>query len=120
MPAPSRSCTLTAGAATTAARTPTRSSTATYSPTASPCGAGSCAMPIRGAARSSLDGLYVWVLEQNRDAQAFYEACGAERVGREPVTAPGGVAGRLTGAPAKLRYAWDQPEGLVISKTGVV
>jgi len=51
-------------------------------------------------------GLYVWVLEQNTAAQAFYEARGGRRVERAAVTAPGGVASRLSGAPFKLRYAW--------------
>jgi ribosomal protein S18 acetylase RimI-like enzyme len=54
--------------------------------------------------------LYVWVLEQNVNAQAFYEACGARPVGREAVRAPGGAAGRLVGSPLKLRYAWDERE----------
>jgi GNAT superfamily N-acetyltransferase len=56
--------------------------------------------------RPRSEGLYLWVLEQNLDAQAFYEACGASLVGRARVSPPGGVAGRLTGSPAKLRYAW--------------
>ena len=52
--------------------------------------------------------LYLWVLEQNQPAQAFYEFLGASRVGRELVQPPGGDRSRLSvGAPAKLRYAWD-------------
>jgi GNAT superfamily N-acetyltransferase len=54
-------------------------------------------------------GLYLWVLEQNIDAQAFYEARGAWRVDRAPASPPGGVASRLTGSPVKLRYAWADP-----------
>jgi ribosomal protein S18 acetylase RimI-like enzyme len=57
-------------------------------------------------ARPEGTGLYLWVLEQNTAAQAFYEARGARCVGRDLVTPPGGVAGRLTGSPVKLRYAW--------------
>ena len=53
--------------------------------------------------------LYVWVLEQNLDAQAFYQARGAVGVGRRPVHAPGGVASRLNGTPTGLRYAWPDP-----------
>jgi ribosomal protein S18 acetylase RimI-like enzyme len=53
-------------------------------------------------------GLYLWVLEQNVAAQAFYEACGGRSVGRAPVSPPGGVASRLSGSPAKLRYAWAE------------
>jgi ribosomal protein S18 acetylase RimI-like enzyme len=53
--------------------------------------------------------LYLWVLEQNVHAQAFYEARGAVRVERAVVSAPGGVASRLNGSPIKLRYAWSDP-----------
>lgn len=63
--------------------------------------------------RAHPTGLYLWVLEQNVAAQAFYEACGGRRAGREPVSPPGGVAGRLAGSPAKLRYAWPQPAVLL-------
>jgi ribosomal protein S18 acetylase RimI-like enzyme len=58
-------------------------------------------------------GLYLWVLEQNVDAQAFYEARGARRVGRALTSPPGGVAGRLNGSPVKLRYAWTDPAVLL-------
>jgi GNAT superfamily N-acetyltransferase len=54
-------------------------------------------------------GLYLWVLEQNADAQAFYRARGGRCVGRAVVSPPGGIASRLTGSPAKLRYAWPEP-----------
>ena len=57
--------------------------------------------------------LYVWVLEQNLDARAFYEARGAVRVGQRPVLAPGGVASRLNGTPIGLRYAWSDPAALL-------
>jgi GNAT superfamily N-acetyltransferase len=58
-------------------------------------------------------GLYLWVLEQNAAAQAFYEARGGTYVGREPVSPPGGIASRVTGSPAKLRYAWPEPAVLL-------
>jgi GNAT superfamily N-acetyltransferase len=61
-------------------------------------------------------GLYVWVLEQNVNAQAFYEARGARRVGRALTSPPGGIASRLTGSPAKLRYVWDDPTTLARAK----
>jgi len=54
-------------------------------------------------------GLYLWVLEQNVDARAFYEARGGTCVGRAPVPPPGGNAGRLNGSPVGLRYAWPHP-----------
>jgi GNAT superfamily N-acetyltransferase len=58
-------------------------------------------------------GLYLWVLEQNVAAQAFYEARGARGVERALTTPPGGVASRLHGSPAKLRYVWSDPAVLV-------
>lgn len=71
------------------------------------------------AARSVLDhgsgGLYLWVLEQNEDGQAFYRARGGIYSGRRPVAPPGGVTGRLTGSPVGLRYAWPDPSLLVRS-----
>ena len=51
-------------------------------------------------------GLYLWVLEQNLDARAFYEARRGRCVERVPVLPPGGVASRLKGSPIGLRYAW--------------
>jgi GNAT superfamily N-acetyltransferase len=62
---------------------------------------------------SRRSGLYVWVLEQNADARAFYEARGASFAGREAVSPPGGIAGRLSGSPAKLCYAWADPSVLL-------
>jgi ribosomal protein S18 acetylase RimI-like enzyme len=63
-------------------------------------------------ARPERTGLYLWVLEQNVEAQAFYEACGGRCVGRGLVAPPGGIASRVTGSPAKLRYAWPEPAGV--------
>lgn len=68
------------------------------------------------AARSVLErgtGLYLWVLEQNADARAFYEARGGRCVERVPVPPPGGVPGRLNGCPVGLRYAWPDPAVLI-------
>jgi GNAT superfamily N-acetyltransferase len=54
--------------------------------------------------RNETSGLYLWVLEQNRNAQAFYAAKGGVCVGREILDPlPGG--GR---APA-FRYHWADP-----------
>jgi ribosomal protein S18 acetylase RimI-like enzyme len=63
--------------------------------------------------RPERGGLYLWVLEQNVGAQAFYQARGARRVDRRPATPPGGVPSRLAGSPAKLRYAWPDPTELL-------
>jgi GNAT superfamily N-acetyltransferase len=56
--------------------------------------------------------LYLWVLERNTNARAFYEARRGVRVERAPVSAPGGVASRIVGSPRKLRYAWSDPSVL--------
>jgi ribosomal protein S18 acetylase RimI-like enzyme len=56
--------------------------------------------------RRANTGLYLWVLEQNVEAQAFYEAHGGRRVERRLISPPGGIAARLSGSPAALRYAW--------------
>ena len=58
--------------------------------------------------RPERTGLYLWVLEQNVDAQAFYLARGGRCVGRGLASPPGGIASRLAGSPAKLRYAWPE------------
>jgi GNAT superfamily N-acetyltransferase len=54
-------------------------------------------------------GFYLWVLEQNVEAQAFYEARGGECVERALVPPPAGIASRLNGSPVGLRYAWSDP-----------
>jgi ribosomal protein S18 acetylase RimI-like enzyme len=51
--------------------------------------------------------LYLWVLEQNHSARAFYEARGGKCVGREAFEPPGG--GTATG----LRYVWPDLSALV-------
>ena len=64
-------------------------------------------------ARPEASGLYLWVLEQNVEAQAFYEGRGGKCVERHPASPPGGVASRLTGSPTKLRYVWRDPAVLL-------
>jgi ribosomal protein S18 acetylase RimI-like enzyme len=54
-------------------------------------------------------GMYLWVLEQNAAAQAFYRSLGGAEAERALVGAPGGVPARLTGAPVKLRMVWPSP-----------
>ena len=58
------------------------------------------------ADRSPRSGLYLWVLEQNIDARAFYAARGGACVERAEVPPPGGDPARLNGKPTGLRYAW--------------
>ena len=81
-------------------------------------GVGSRLMALTAAellSRPRQTGLYLWVLEQNLAAQAFYRARGGECVGREPVKPPGGVEGRLVGSPARLRFAWHDAAALLDS-----
>jgi ribosomal protein S18 acetylase RimI-like enzyme len=76
---------------------------------------------MTAAARAVVDSsggrMYLWVLEQNTRAQAFYRAAGGRAVERALVPPPGGVPGRLNGSPACLRYAWttDQTRLLIRS-----
>jgi GNAT superfamily N-acetyltransferase len=64
------------------------------------------------SAQAALDrdtGLYLWVLEQNADARAFYEARGGRCVERILVRSLSGAPSRLNGSPGALRYAWSDP-----------
>jgi ribosomal protein S18 acetylase RimI-like enzyme len=58
-------------------------------------------------------GLYLWVLEQNTGARAFYTARGGECVGRDAVEPPHGDVAKLKGKPFGLRFAWRDPSVLV-------
>ena len=57
--------------------------------------------------------LYLWVLEQNAAARAFYEARGGSCVEHKPAGAPGGDVTRLSGRPVNLRMAWRDPSRLL-------
>ena len=57
-------------------------------------------------ARGRIRRLYLFVLELNTEAQAFYDARGGRCVGHEEFEEPGG--GRTIG----LRYVWDDPSVL--------
>jgi GNAT superfamily N-acetyltransferase len=69
------------------------------------------------SAWSAGSGVFLWVLEQNTDAQAFYTACGGTCVERAAAPAPGAVPGRLNGAPIALRYVWPDGRALVQATT---
>jgi len=62
---------------------------------------------------SPASGLYLWVLEQNAAARAFYTARGGACVERQPVLPPGGDLSRLNGAPMSLRFTWPDPATLL-------
>jgi GNAT superfamily N-acetyltransferase len=51
-------------------------------------------------------GLYLWVLEQNAGARAFYTARGGTCVETVRVPPPGGDPSRLNGSPMGMRLAW--------------
>lgn len=77
-------------------------------------GIGSQLMAAAGAAvLEHGGGLYLWVLEQNTAAQAFYSDRGGRCVGSRPVPPPGGQAERLNGSPVGLRFAWSDPSVLL-------
>ena len=63
--------------------------------------------------RAPASGLYLWVLEQNTAAQAFYGRRGGSPVERHLVPPPGGVPGRLNGSPMAIRYVWPEPAVLL-------
>ncbi len=70
------------------------------------------------SARATVDhspgsGLYLFVLEENLNAQAFYGALGGRRVERAEAEAPGGDRARLNGTPMKLRYLWPDSAALI-------
>jgi GNAT superfamily N-acetyltransferase len=52
-------------------------------------------------------GLYLWVLERNTAAQAFYAAQGGVEAGREPFATPGG------GLAVGIRIVWPDPSALL-------
>jgi GNAT superfamily N-acetyltransferase len=58
-------------------------------------------------------GLYLWVLEQNAGARAFYTARGGTCVETVRVPPPGGDPSRLNGSPMGLRFAWPDPSRLL-------
>ena len=58
-------------------------------------------------------GLYLWVLEQNTAAQAFYTARGGSCVETRLVSPPGGDPTRLNGSPSGLRFVWPDPSTLI-------
>jgi GNAT superfamily N-acetyltransferase len=64
-------------------------------------------------ARRPACSLYLWVLEQNLDAQQFYARLGGRIVERAPVPDVGGVPGRLNGEVHALRVVWSLDGTLV-------
>jgi predicted N-acetyltransferase YhbS len=63
--------------------------------------------------RAPASGLYLWVLEQNAGARAFYTARGGTCVETSRVPPPGGDPSRLNGSPMGLRFVWPDPSRLL-------
>ena len=61
-------------------------------------------------------GIYLWVLEQNEPAQAFYVSRGGRLRDRDLASPPGGDPRNLNGAPAKIRIAWSDPASLMLGE----
>ena len=63
---------------------------------------------MHGAAAASIrardGGVYLWVLELNLRAQAFYQAIGGRAADRQPAGPPAHVL--------RIRYVWDSPQEL--------
>jgi GNAT superfamily N-acetyltransferase len=69
-------------------------------------------------ARAVLDaapdsGLFLWVLDQNAAARAFYAALGGETADSHVAGAPGGDPSRLNGSPITCRIVWRDPAVLL-------
>lgn len=62
--------------------------------------------------RAASNRMYLWVLQQNTNAQAFYLASGATCVETAAVPPPGGDPARLNGTPSCLRMAWPDASRL--------
>src|SRR5258708_35922248 len=62
-----------------------------------------------GVERQTGSGLYLWVLEQNVAAQAFYQDRGGRGLERGHLFPPGGDFSRLNGSPAQPPDAWAPP-----------
>ncbi|MFG2818474.1 GNAT family N-acetyltransferase [Kitasatospora sp. NPDC048365] len=68
------------------------------------------------AERAAGPALYLWVLEPNIAAQAFYRSLGGRVAERVAVSPPGGVPGRLAGTPYKLRLVWPDAAALAAQR----
>jgi ribosomal protein S18 acetylase RimI-like enzyme len=60
-------------------------------------------------------GIFLWVLEQNEAAQAFYLSRRGTLRDREFATPPGGDPRNLNGAPKKVRVVWPNAALLMVA-----
>jgi ribosomal protein S18 acetylase RimI-like enzyme len=75
---------------------------------------------LAAAARIAMDerpgsGIYLWVLERNEPAQAFYRERNATFGDQGPVVAPKGDPLNLDGTPVRVRMYWSDPAILIPS-----
>jgi GNAT superfamily N-acetyltransferase len=68
--------------------------------------------------RGTSPSMYLWVLEQNTAAQAFYCARGGRSAERAFVQSPAGVPNRIDGRPVKLRFVWPDVRELSAGSRG--
>jgi ribosomal protein S18 acetylase RimI-like enzyme len=68
------------------------------------------------AGRATGTAMYLWVLTQNTAAQRFYQALGGRCAEMAQVSPPGGVPGRLSGTPTKLRYTWPDATAVLADR----
>jgi GNAT superfamily N-acetyltransferase len=66
--------------------------------------------------RGTAGGLYLWVLEPNTAARAFYEARGGRCVERRISPPPGGDPAHLVGAPRLCRYVWPDLADVLVPR----
>ena len=60
-------------------------------------------------------GIYLWVLELNESATAFYVSRGGSLRDSELSSPPGNDPRNLHGSPRRIRVAWEDPRSLFIS-----
>jgi ribosomal protein S18 acetylase RimI-like enzyme len=61
-------------------------------------------------------GVYLWVLEQNVSAQAFYRSRAGTMGEPEPALPPGGDPANMNGTQAKVRVTWPHPTDLLLER----
>ena len=61
-------------------------------------------------------GLWLWVLQQNEAAQAFYVSRGGALRDRALASPPAGDPRNLNGAPVKIRVVWPEPVSLLLAE----
>jgi len=66
--------------------------------------------------RRPASGIFLWVLEQNEAAKAFYIRRNGVLADREPSPAPAKDPRNLHGSPWRIRVTWPDPTALLTSR----